>query len=62
MMRGAWKGWLYALLCVVIAVCIAALSARFGFTADWSAGARATIGPQSRSLLQQLKGPVEVTS
>jgi ABC-type uncharacterized transport system involved in gliding motility auxiliary subunit len=61
-MRRAWQGWLYALLCVVIAVCLAALSARFGFTADWSAGARATITPQSRSLLKQLKGPLEVTS
>ena len=61
-MRHAWQGWLYALLCVVIAVCLAALSARFGFTADWSAGARATITPQSRSLLEQLHGPLEVTS
>ncbi|TAN02868.1 MAG: ABC transporter [Rhodanobacteraceae bacterium] len=57
-----WQGWLYALLCVVIAVCLAALSARFGFTSDWSAGARATIPPQSRSLLAQLKGPIAVTS
>lgn len=61
-MRGAWRGWLYALSCVVIAVCLATLSARFGFTADWSAGARASITPQSRSLLQQLKGPLTVTS
>ena len=60
-MRGAWTGWLYALLCVVVAVCVAALSARFGFTADWSAGARATITPQSQSLLQQLKGPLAIT-
>lgn len=61
-MRGAWKGWLHALLCVVIAVCMAALSARFGFVADWSAGDRATIAPQNQSLLQQLKGPLEITS
>jgi ABC-type uncharacterized transport system involved in gliding motility auxiliary subunit len=61
-MRAAWRGWLFALLCAVIAVCIAALSARFGFTADWSAGARATITPQDQSLLQQLKGPLEITS
>lgn len=61
-MRGAWRGWLYALLCVVVAICVAALSARFGFTADWSAGARATITSQSQSLLQQLRGPLEVTS
>lgn len=61
-MRRAWRSWLYAVLCVVIAVCLAALSARFGFTADWSAGARATITPQSQSLLEQLQGPLEVTS
>jgi ABC-type uncharacterized transport system involved in gliding motility auxiliary subunit len=61
-MRHAWQGWLYALLCVVIAVCLAALSARFGFTADWSTGARATITAQSQSLLKQLNGPLEVTS
>ena len=61
-MRAAWQSWLFALLCVVIAVCLAALSARFGFTADWSAGARATITPQSQSLLKQLKGPLEMTS
>ncbi|TAN05955.1 MAG: ABC transporter [Rhodanobacteraceae bacterium] len=61
-MRGAWRGWIYALLCVVIAVCLAALSARFQFTADWSAGARASITAQSRSLLQQLHGPLVVTS
>lgn len=61
-MRGAWKPWLHALLCVVIALCLAALSTRFGFTVDWSAGARATIMPQSRALLAQLQGPLEVTS
>lgn len=61
-MRGGWRRGLHALLCVVIAVCVAALSARFGFTADWSAGARATITPQSQSLLQQLKGPLEVAA
>ena len=61
-MRGAWRNALYALSCVVIAVCLAALSARFGFVADWSAGARATIAPQSQSLLRQLDGPLTVTS
>lgn len=61
-MRGAWRGWLYALLCVVIVVCLAALSTRFGATADWSAGARATISPQSRALVAQLDGPVAVVA
>ncbi|MGH8146856.1 MAG: GldG family protein [Rhodanobacteraceae bacterium] len=61
-MRRAWQSWLFALLCVVIAVCVAALSARFGFTTDWSAGARATITPESQALLTQLKGPLEVVA
>ena len=61
-MRRAWRSWVFALLCVVIAVCIAALSTRFGFTTDWSAGARATITPTSRALLAQLKGPLDVTA
>ena len=61
-MRSTWQGWLYALLCVVIAVCLAALSTRFGATADWSAGARATIPPQSRALLAQLEGPLSVVA
>lgn len=61
-MRRAWQSWLFALLGVVIAVCVAALSTHFSFTADWSAGARATISPESRALLAQLKGPLEVTS
>lgn len=61
-MRTARQAWLYALLVLVIAVCIAALSSRFGFTADWSAGARATISPQSQALLAQLQGPVEAVS
>jgi ABC-type uncharacterized transport system involved in gliding motility auxiliary subunit len=61
-MRGAWRDWLHALLCVVIAVCLAALSTRFAFTADWSAGARATITPQDRSLLEQLQGPLTIVA
>lgn len=61
-MRASWKAWLHALLCVVIAICIATLSTRFSATADWSAGARATITPQSRALLKQLNGPLEVTA
>ncbi len=61
-MRRGVQTWLYALLCVVIAVCVAALSTRFGYTTDWSAGARATITPQSQALLHQLEGPLQVTA
>ncbi|HEX7326223.1 MAG TPA: GldG family protein [Rhodanobacteraceae bacterium] len=61
-MRRAWQSWLYALLCVVIAICVAALSTHFAFTTDWSAGQRATITPQNQALLRQLPGPIRVTS
>ena len=61
-MRGAWRDWLYALLWVAIVLCIAALSTRFSDTWDWSAGARATITPQSQALLAQLQDPLQVTS
>lgn len=62
MMRRAWQSWAFALLAVVIAVCVAVLSTRFSFTADWSAGARASITPESRALLAQLKGPLEAVA
>lgn len=61
-MRRAIQTWLFALLVVVIAVCLAALSTHFGVTDDWSAGARATISQQDQALLAQLKGPLEVVS
>ena len=54
--------WLVALLLVVAAICIAVLSTRFGFVSDWSAGARASISPQSRAILQQLPGPIRAVS
>ncbi len=56
------RAWVRALLLLVIAVCLAALSTRFGFTVDWSAGARATIAPQSQAVLAELAGPVTATS
>ncbi|HET7931320.1 MAG TPA: DUF4350 domain-containing protein [Rhodanobacteraceae bacterium] len=61
-MRRAWRSWVYALACVVIAVCVAALAARVSFSADWSAGARATISPASRALLKQLQGPLQAVA
>ena len=61
-MRERLDGWLYALLLVIAAACIAVLSARFGFVTDWSAGARASIAPQSRAILAQLPGALQATS
>lgn len=61
-MRGMRRGWLFAFLCVVIAVCVAALSLRIVYVADWSAGARASITAQDQALVAQLKGPLTVTA
>jgi ABC-type uncharacterized transport system involved in gliding motility auxiliary subunit len=61
-MRKVWRAGLSTLLCVVIAMCLAALSARFGFTADWSAGARASITPQSQALLKTFSGAIQATA
>ena len=54
--------WLITALLVVAAICIAVLSTRVGFITDWSAGARASLSPQSQAILQQLPGPLEATS
>jgi len=54
--------WLYAALLLVGAACIALLSARFDFTADWSKGARASISPQAQAILKQLPGELDVVS
>jgi ABC-type uncharacterized transport system involved in gliding motility auxiliary subunit len=54
--------WLVAALLIVAAVCIAVLSTRFGFVSDWSAGARASISPQSQAILKRLPGPIRAVS
>ncbi|MDQ2972023.1 MAG: GldG family protein [Pseudomonadota bacterium] len=62
----AWReradAWLFAALLIVGAACIALLSARYSIIADWSAGARASLAPESRAILAQLRGPVQATS
>jgi len=54
--------WLYIALLLIGAACIALLSARFDFIADWSKGARASISPQSQALLKQLPGELDAVS
>ncbi|MCE5233807.1 MAG: DUF4350 domain-containing protein [Mizugakiibacter sp.] len=61
-MRERLDAWLVALLLLLGAGCIAFLSTRYGFVADCSANARASLAPQSQAVLAQLAGPVEVTS
>lgn len=59
-MRRGWQRGLQVFFAVVIAVCVAALAARFSISTDWSAGARASLTPQARTLLQRLDGPITV--
>lgn len=54
--------WLFAALLLIGAACIALLSVRFDFVADWSKGARQSISPQSQAILKQLPGDVDVVS
>lgn len=64
-MRAWWQhadAWLFALLLVLGAACIALLSIRFGFQTDWSANARASLSPQSHAILQRLSGEVDAIS
>lgn len=61
-MRERLDAWLVALLLLVGTACIAFLSTRYGYVADWSANARASLTPQSQAVLAQMQGPVEVTS
>jgi hypothetical protein len=55
-------GWLFLLALLVGAACIGFFSARYLWAADWSVGARASIAPESRAVLDRLPGPVEVVS
>ncbi len=54
--------WLFTVLLLIGAACIALLSARFDFTADWSKGARESISPQAQAILKQLPGEVDAVS
>lgn len=54
--------WFNAVLVLLLVACLGFLSTRWGFVADWSAGSRASLAPQSRALLEQLPGELAVTS
>ncbi|WP_329741746.1 GldG family protein [Dyella sp. A6] len=55
-------GWLFALLLLVGAGALGFLGTQFSHTADWTAGARASLTPQSRAILRKLHGPVRIVS
>ncbi len=61
-MRERLDAWLFALLLLAGAGCIAFLSTRYGVAYDWTAHARASLSSESRAVLKSLKGPVAITS
>jgi ABC-type uncharacterized transport system involved in gliding motility auxiliary subunit len=55
-------GWLFALLLLIGAGALGFLSTHYQHTADWTAGGRASLSPESRAILGKLGGPVQIVS
>ena len=55
-------GWLFALLLLVAAGVLGYLSTRYAHESDWTAKGRASLSVESRAVLAQLTGPVEIVS
>ncbi|MDE1894622.1 MAG: GldG family protein [Pseudomonadota bacterium] len=55
-------GWLFALLLLVAAGAIGYLGTRYAYQADWTADGRTSLSPESRAVLAQLDGPVQIVS
>ncbi|GGY29160.1 hypothetical protein GCM10008098_23030 [Rhodanobacter panaciterrae] len=55
-------GWLFALLLLLAVGAIGYLSTRYAHEADWTANGRTSLSAESRAVLAQLTGPVEIVS
>ncbi|MEO9080421.1 MAG: GldG family protein [Rhodanobacter sp.] len=55
-------GWLFALLLVLACAAIGYFGTRYVYRADWTANGRSSLSAESRAVLKQLDGPVEVVS
>ncbi|OOG65499.1 ABC transporter [Rhodanobacter sp. B04] len=55
-------GWLFALLLLLAAGALGYLSTRYTHEADWTANGRTSLSAESRAVLAQLQGPVEIVS
>jgi ABC-type uncharacterized transport system involved in gliding motility auxiliary subunit len=60
--RQRLQTWSFVLLFLAVIGLLAFLSTRYHFQADWTASGRHTLSPASVELLQQLDGPVTLTS
>ncbi|OOG51396.1 GldG family protein [Rhodanobacter sp. C01] len=54
--------WLFALLLLLAAAAIGYLSTRYVHEADWTANGRTSLSAESRAVLAQLHGPVDIVS
>ena len=55
-------GWLFALLLLLACAAIGYLGTRYEYRADWTANGRIGLSPESRAVLKQMDGPVEIVS
>jgi ABC-type uncharacterized transport system involved in gliding motility auxiliary subunit len=55
-------GWLFALLLLLAVGAIGYLSTRYAHEADWTANGRTSLSAESRAVLAQLTGPVDIVS
>ena len=55
-------GWLFALLLLLAAGAVGYLSTRYAHEADWTTNGRTSLSAESRAVLGQLHGPVEIVS
>ncbi|MEO6801021.1 MAG: GldG family protein [Rhodanobacter sp.] len=55
-------GWLFALLLVLACAAAGYLGTRYDVRTDWTANGRISLSAESRAVLKQLDGPVEVVS
>ena len=55
-------GWLFALLLLLATGAIGYLSTRYAHEADWTTNSRTSLSAESRAVLAQLTGPVEIVS
>ncbi len=55
-------GWLFTLLVVLACAAIGYLGTRYAYRADWTANGRISLSAESRAVLKQLDGPVEIVS
>jgi ABC-type uncharacterized transport system involved in gliding motility auxiliary subunit len=55
-------GWLFTLLLLLGCAAIGYLGNRYVLQADWTANGRISLSPESRAVLKQLNGPVQIVS